>query len=209
MTAILLVYTGVLLLGLGRDQMQGLADDVLARASQLLIAGVGLWLVLRGLRALWSVRDAGPHAAPSPAEGLHLEAMMLPAHDHPTGGEICPTCGHAHGPTLQQVENTRSLRDALVVIASVAVRPCTGALFLLILTWRMGIDWAGIIGALVMGLGTATTTGLVAAGSVVMRESTLAQVASAPATARSMAFLAILAGAIVMIVSLQIFFAMP
>jgi ABC-type nickel/cobalt efflux system permease component RcnA len=176
-TAIILVYFAALVLGWGRGQMTGLADDVLAPLSYALIGGVGLWLLVRGLR--------------------HLR----PKHTH--DGEVCATCGHAHGPTAAQAEAVHSWRDALIVIGTVAVRPCTGALFLLILTWRFGIDYAGIIGAFVMGLGTASITILVAVASVGLRDSTL-QLVNHSAVARTAAWFEVCAGGIVVILATQL-----
>ncbi len=62
LTAVILVYAGVWLLGWGRDEMTGLADNVMAPLSYALIAGVGVWLLLRGLRkVLRQLRP--PHTA--------------------------------------------------------------------------------------------------------------------------------------------------
>jgi len=178
-TAIFLVYFAALVLGWGRGQMTGLADDVLAPLSYALIGGVGLWLLVRGLR--------------------HLK----PQHSHVGDGEICGSCGHANGPTVAQAQAVTSWRDALFVIGAIAVRPCTGALFLLILTWRFGIDYAGIIGVFVMGLGTASITILVAVASVGLRDSTL-QLVNHSVVARVGAWFEICAGGIVVILATQL-----
>ena len=178
-TASILVYFAALVLGWGRGQMTGLADDVLAPLSYALIGGVGLWLLVRGLR--------------------HLK----PQHSHVGDGEICGSCGHAHGPTVAQAQAVTSWRDALFVIGAIAVRPCTGALFLLILTWRFGIDYAGIIGVFVMGLGTASITILVAVASVGLRDSTL-QLVNHSVVARVGAWFEICAGGIVVILATQL-----
>ena len=178
-TAIILVYFAAVVLGWGRGQMTGLADDVLAPLSYALIGGVGLWLLVRGLR--------------------HLK----PQHSHVGDGEICGSCGHAHGPTVAQAQAVTSWRDALFVIGAIAVRPCTGALFLLILTWRFGIDYAGIIGVFVMGLGTASITILVAVASVGLRDSTL-QLVNHSVVARVGAWFEICAGGIVVILATQL-----
>lgn len=180
-TAIALVYAAVFVLGWGRTQMTDVADEVLAPVSYGLIAAVGLWLVIRGLR------------------------LLRPKHDHAHEGDdaVCSSCGHAHGPSVEQAESVRSWRDAIVVIGSVAVRPCTGALFLLILTWRLELDWAGIIGALIMGLGTASITVMVAFAAVGFRESTL-QLVSHGSVARTLAWVQIAAGAIVVILATQL-----
>ncbi|WP_296431431.1 hypothetical protein [Yoonia sp.] len=178
-TAIILVYFAAFVLGWGRAQMTDLADDVLAPLSYALIGAVGLWLLIRGLR--------------------HLK----PEHVHVGDGDTCAACGHAHGPTVEQAEAVGSWRDALAVIGTIAVRPCTGALFLLILTWRFGIDYAGIIGAFVMGLGTASITILVAVASVGFRESTL-KLVNHSAVARAGALFEICTGAIVVILATQL-----
>ncbi|PIE09334.1 MAG: hypothetical protein CSA72_13155 [Rhodobacterales bacterium] len=202
-TAVMLVYAGVLLLGWSRERMQGIADDWMAPVSYGLIAIVGVWLLWRGLRSFrinraQSVPEGHDH------DHDHAHDHHDHHHDHSHEGEVCPSCGHAHGPSLEQAASVHSLRDAVAVIGSVAVRPCTGALFLLILTWRMGIDMAGIVGAFIMGLGTASVTVLVAVLSVLFRESLAARAGSAAAARRLAALIEISAGAVIAVIAVQL-----
>lgn len=179
--AVLLVYAGVFLFDLTRQRMTGLAEDIMAPASFAAIALVGLWLAVRGLRR-W--RRA-------PAQQPHSHSHTH-SHDAP-----CPSCGHSHGPTLAEAEAVTGWRDAAALIGAVAIRPCTGALFLLILTWRMGLDLAGILGAFAMGLGTASVTLAVALASVTLREGALARLATNGSTARTLPLFEIAAGVII------------
>ncbi|SNR62426.1 nickel/cobalt transporter [Puniceibacterium sediminis] len=178
-SAVALVYTGVLLLNWSRSYMQSLADSLMAPLSYGAIGLIGVWLVLRGLRKLAARNGDDGHG-----------------HDH--------NCNHAHGPTAQQAGAVRSLRDAFVLVGAVALRPCTGALFLLIITWRMGLAWQGIAGAVAMGLGTASVTLVVAAASVTLREGTLARIAAGPATTRALGLVEALAGATIAALALQL-----
>lgn len=177
LAAILLVGAGAFVLGWSRAQMTDTADKVLAPASFIAIALVGGWLVVRGLRRAWS---AVPHS--------------IDAHGH------CGTCGHAHGPSVDQAVAVASWRDAVAIITSIAIRPCTGAVFLLILCFALDIPWAGIAGALVMGLGTASVTVLVALLAVSTRQSALAGLSGAGAV-RAMALIEIVAGALIALIA--------
>lgn len=163
-TAIVLVYAGVFVLDLTREAMVGLAEDLFAPVSYGAIGLIGLWLAWRGLRGLLRAQGPGPS---------HDHDHDHPHHDHAEG---CG-CGHAHGPDLAQVAEATGWRETAMLIAGISIRPCTGALFLLILCWRMGIDAAGIAGAYAMGLGTATITLAVAFMSVWAREGSLAALA--------------------------------
>ncbi|UWQ59730.1 hypothetical protein K3722_06275 [Leisingera caerulea] len=189
-TAVLLVAGGLMLLDWGREQLTSAAEDVLAPLSYGLIALVGLWLLARGLRRLLG-SGAGAHGT----DDHH--------HHHDETGEVCASCGHRHGPTAEEAANVHSLRDALAIVGAVALRPCTGAVFLLLLTWRMGVLWSGIAGAFAMGLGTATVTVAVAVAAVTMRKGTLAQMQGTGAL-RAAAVLEILAGGVVTVLASQI-----
>ena len=161
--AVVLVYAGVLALGWTRERMVGLAEGWLAVVSWGAIAALGLWLVWRGARGVIRQARAGADAH------AHGHAHR---HDH-AHGESCG-CGHAHGPDPEAVAGLVGWRDTLALIGGVAVRPCSGALFLLILTFQMGIGAAGVAGAFAIGLGVAVVTVAVAVLAVWSREGVLA-----------------------------------
>jgi len=189
LVAIILVTVALAVLGWGRDQLTALADRTMAPLSYAMIAGVGLWLIWRGARKALRLR----------------QSTATHGHDHHHDGDgVCGTCGHAHAPTAEQAANVRSWRDVAAVVAVIAIRPCSGAIFLLILTYALGLYWVGVVGVLVMGLGTAALTALVAAAAVGARESTLAQAASARSTAVLLVGAEILAGAVITVLALQL-----
>jgi nickel/cobalt exporter len=191
-SAVLLVYFGIWVLQLGKAALEGAAEDWFAPVSYAAIAGVGLWLLARGIRRAYGAFR--PEAEPGAGHGH--------AHDHMHDANC--GCGHAHGPTPEQVAEVHSLRDALVLIGAVAIRPCTGAIFLLIITAKMGIHAAGIAGVFAMGLGTAAVTLLVAVAAVTMREGVLAQIAEGRGILRAMSALEIVAGSVVALAAFQL-----
>ncbi len=152
--AIVLVYGGFALLSVSAENLQFLSEDVLAPASYVAIGLVGLILAWRGARALAKRTKAAEHAH---------------AHDHRHHDENCG-CGHSHGPTPEEVAKVGSVKEAIALITSIAIRPCTGAVFLLIVAWQADILLAGALAVMVMGLGTAALTSIVAVSSVAARQ---------------------------------------
>ncbi len=175
------VYAGVALLGWTREQAHGVADDIMAPVGTLAIVGVGLWLMWRGLRGLQRQTRQDDHSG-------HV-------HDE--------HCGHAHGPTVEDVDSLTSWRDGMVLITGIAMRPCSGALFLLILTWQLGIGAAGVAGVFAMGIGTAIVTVTVAVMAVVMREGALASLPG-KGIIRILPWFEVLAGGLVAVIALSL-----
>jgi ABC-type nickel/cobalt efflux system permease component RcnA len=194
--AVGLVYAVVALLGLGRSEAEGLAEEVMAPLGTLMVAGVGLWLVWRGVVGL-RAQGGARH------DHHHDQAHHDPAHAPHSHGTVCETCGHAHGPTVEEVQHLTGWRDTLALVAGIAMRPCSGALFLLILTWQLGIASAGIMGTFAMGLGTAMVTIGVAAMAVWAREGALASLPGEGA-ARFLPWFEIIAGLVVAVAAMSL-----
>ena len=95
----------------------------------------------------------------------------------------------------------------MALIAAVAIRPCTGALFILILTAQMGVFWAGVLGTLGMALGTASVTIVVALAAVGLRRGALSGWAESAALARAQPLLEVAVGALVAVLATQLAFA--
>lgn len=138
-------------------------------ASAALIILAGLWLLFMQLRRYWS---------PAPvvqAASLGAQAVAMPhAHDHAhhdkhNHGEDCG-CGHGHMPAAKDLEENWSLRNAAAIILAVGIRPCTGAILVLIFSLTQGMFWAGIASTFAMALGTAITVSALAVLAVGSRE---------------------------------------
>ncbi len=193
--AITLVYGGFSLLELTAQRMTSLAEDILAPASYIAIAAVGAILIWRGLRSLQRV-------APGVARSEHAHAHAHAHSDHHHHVDEDCGCGHAHGPSPEEVEKVGSLREAAALVGSIAIRPCTGAIFLLVIAWQMDIKLAGVAAAIVMGLGTAFLTSAVAVSSVAARGVTWASADRFGSLSIALPALQVLAGIGVMWMSL-------
>jgi ABC-type nickel/cobalt efflux system permease component RcnA len=171
-TAVVFVYAGVMVFRWTRAQMTEWADRWLEPVSYTVVATLGLWLLWRGVRHLRTMTAATP-APKAHTDHAHHHAHHH-SHDHLHHHVHGPGCRHAHAPTLDQVARLTGWRDAAALIGAVAIRPCTGAIFLLILTWNMGLAAQGIAGVFAMGAGTALVTLAVALASATFRGGALA-----------------------------------
>jgi nickel/cobalt exporter len=71
-------------------------------------------------------------------------------------------CGHSHGPTPDQLAGPGGWKRGLMAIFAVGLRPCSGAILVLVFALAQGIFWAGIAATFVMGIGTAITVAVIA-----------------------------------------------
>ena len=142
-TAILLVGGLYFILQIGSADLADLTETWLAPASYAAIAAIGAVLIFRGARSWHKISQA--------KQATH------------------GCCGHAHGPSVNDVATLTSTRDAVALIASIAIRPCTGALFVLVISARFDAFAVGCLAVVTMGLGTAAFNLAVATSGVVAR----------------------------------------
>jgi nickel/cobalt exporter len=84
------------------------------------------------------------------------------SHDHGHGHVHDEHCGHSHGPTPDQLAGPGGWRRGLGTIFAVGLRPCSGAILVLVFSLAQGLFWAGIAATFLMGLGTAITVATIA-----------------------------------------------
>ncbi len=75
-------------------------------------------------------------------------------------------CGHSHGPAPAGLGGPGGWRRGLGAIFAVGIRPCSGAILVLVFALAQGMFWAGIAATFVMGLGTAITVAAIAVVAV-------------------------------------------
>lgn len=73
-------------------------------------------------------------------------------------------------PSPDQLEGPWSWSKALAVAFSVGIRPCTGAIIVLVFAISQGLMWAGVFATFAMALGTAITVSALATLAVASRE---------------------------------------
>jgi len=83
------------------------------------------------------------------------------AHDHDDEGNVLPW-GHAHGPEPDELAGAGGWRRGLSAIVAVGLRPCSGAIIVLVFALAQGLFWAGVASTFVMGVGTAITVAAIA-----------------------------------------------
>ena len=115
------------------------ASTTLERASYVLIALIGAWMLIA---QFWPVGHAH--------------------HAHGSGED----CGHNHMPDPRALEGDWDLRKMAAIVLAVGVRPCSGALIVLVFAIAQGILWAGVAATFAMSLGTAITVSTLAALAV-------------------------------------------
>jgi nickel/cobalt transporter (NicO) family protein len=92
----------------------------------------------------------------------HGDAHRHHDHSHRHGDDDASAWGHAHAPEPEQLAGPGGWQRGLSAIVAVGLRPCSGAILVLVFALAQGIFWAGVGATFVMGLGTAVTVAAIA-----------------------------------------------
>jgi ABC-type nickel/cobalt efflux system permease component RcnA len=143
----------------------------LEKGSYLLVIALGMWV---GWRALRSLRQQFKSATKMQVHTIRSQ------HQH---DEYCG-CGHAHLPSAEQMDQVVSAKTQVLVVFSMGLRPCSGAIMMLLFAKVIGVYAWGVASAVAMAAGTALTVS--ALGLLVQRSRALAlRLGSVSGTGRS------------------------
>lgn len=161
--------------------------QIMELASYALFVVLGLWLLSRAWRAAFAMK--GERASHGHDHGHHHEyhdhghhshdhSDDHHSHDHNHGAHHhhhhhdehgnC-SCGHSHAPSLEMADQARSFKAMALAIFSMGLRPCSGALIVLVFALSQNVFWAGVASAYAMGLGTGLSIALLALFAVYAR----------------------------------------
>lgn len=176
LTAVALV--GILAFALNATGLQINAwSNQLETVSYALIALVGAWLLatqlIRVYRRWQDRRESVGHIA-------HDHHRHDHGHDHDHDRDHDHARGHHHdhaeGEACNHMVDARDLagpfnwRKIVAVVFSVGIRPCTGAILVLIFALTQGMFWAGVAATFAMAFGTAITVAALATLALGSRE---------------------------------------
>ncbi|MFU0866363.1 nickel/cobalt transporter [Kluyvera ascorbata] len=140
LVAIGLVVVVLTLLQLPARQLH-LSSFWLEKGSYALVGILGLLLCWRALKKLRALLRKPKFTAFTPHH----------VHDQHCG------CGHQHMPDPKQLERDEDWRARLVIVLSMGMRPCSGAIMVLLFSKVIGVFGWGVASALAMAAGTSIT----------------------------------------------------
>ena len=147
-------------------------------ASYAGVAAIGLWLVWRKGGALVAAvqrhfeRAQALASAPAyagvawNAAALALSTAQFRAASPGVASLGPKECDHVHAPDPALLDGVYSWRDAAGTVIAAGVRPCSGAILVLVFALAQGLFAAGVEATFAMALGTAVTTGALASIAV-------------------------------------------
>lgn len=125
----------------------------LERAAFILLFLLGLYWCYQSGKILYQQRKP---------QTLRIKNMTALTSSQYKIGSVIPNvsshqscdCGHQHLPNSQQLHQAENWKSQLVLILTIGMRPCSGAIFILFLAYMLDLYVWGIFATLAMAIGT-------------------------------------------------------
>ena len=172
-SAMLQALVAVVIVGIGAWLLNATAKTMCGAEKAVEIASYAL-IAAFGARLVWTkgggfMRALSTQPAVAMAHDHHHAHDHGHHHHHDDAHVHDEHCGHSHGPTPDQLAGPGGWQRGLGAIFAVGLRPCSGAILVLVFALAQGLFWAGIAATFVMGLGTAITVATIAVVAVSAR----------------------------------------
>lgn len=125
----------------------------------------GSFAIMIAFGAYWCLQSLKPFLQKKPKNRPLVIRQIRPQNHIETSGHIHSEncgCGHKHLPSSQEMAQIQDWKSMWAVIFSIGLRPCTGAVLVLFLSYTLDLYWWGVFSALVMAVGTGLTLTLFA-----------------------------------------------
>ena len=187
-SAVFQALTAIVIVGIAAVLLNATAKTMGDTVRIVEIVGYAL-IILIGLRLLWvkgraliTLLRPQKHASHDHHHEHHHDHGHAHAHAHHDShahshdhahhhhddscGHEASAWGHAHAPEPLELKGKHWLRRGLAAVVAVGLRPCSGAIIVLVFALAQGIFWIGIAATFAMGLGTAITVAAIASLAV-------------------------------------------
>ncbi len=91
---------------------------------------------------------------------MHIRRLSPLGNETHIHDEHCG-CGHQHVPSDQQLQAGGDLRTQVAIVLAMGLRPCSGAIMVLLFAKVIGVYSWGVISAITMAVGTSLTVSLI------------------------------------------------
>lgn len=204
--AVVFILIAAGLLGLTSMAMSAAARWV-ELISYGMVAALGAWLAARKFlfphnHGVQPQNSAVDHAHNLRSRAIYGHGADHDHHHHDHGHDHA--CDH-HMVTPEQTSG--DWREQLGVIVSVGLRPCSGALVVLVFALSQGLLAAGIFATFLMGLGTAITVAVLASLAVFLKSGALKLTGGGSAAASALWWMEMAGALLVMTFGLILLFA--
>ena len=176
-SALLQALTAIVIVAVAAVALNATAKAMGDTVRIVEIAGYAL-IVLIGLRLTWVkgrallrlLRPEHAHAHDHAHHHHDHDHAHHHAHDHHHDyGDDASAWSHAHAPEPEDLAGSHWFRRGLSAVIAVGLRPCSGAIIVLVFALAQGIFAIGVASTVAMGLGTAITVAAIATVAVAAR----------------------------------------